>query len=135
VAEIEQASEVGMSHPTAGTLRLSTGLEIDRCNPSFVWSDDSRYLAVPRFFHRLGLFRRQRMIVIDVLEQAALASPETAFYFQPESFTDGRLVATKEPFKTATQVAWRIPAELAKFTTVTLGAAAQDPERSGDPRR
>jgi len=127
VAEIEGAFELGMSNPTCGTLRLSTGLQLDRCNPSFIWSDDSRYLAVPRYFVRLGVFRRQRMVIIDIVDRKALASPETTFYYQPESFSDGLLVVTKEPTRSATRVTWRIPDELARFTTVALVAAAQQP--------
>ena len=118
VAEIETAHEVSMGNPTCGTLRLSTGLEIERCNPSFVWSEDSRYLAVPRFVFRFGLFRRQRMVVIDVLERRALASPETAFYYQPQSFSAGALVATKEPFHSATRAVWHVPEELARFKAI-----------------
>jgi hypothetical protein len=124
VAEVEEAMELGMSNPTSGTLRLSTGLELDRCNPSFIWSDDSRYLAVPRYFVRLGLFRRQRMVVIDTAERKAFASPQTGFYHQPESFSDGLLVVTKEPTRRATRISWRVPEELAKFTAVALQEVA-----------
>jgi hypothetical protein len=115
---MEGAVEVGMSRPTCGTLRISTGVQLGRCNPSFVWSDDSRYLAVPRYVVRYGLFRRQRMVVIDVVGRTAVSSPETARYFQPESFSGGLLVATKEPFGRATRVSWRIPDELERFTAV-----------------
>jgi len=125
LAEIEEAFELGMSNPTCGTLKVSTGLQIDRCNPSFIWSEDSRYLAVPRFFVRLGLFRRQRMIVIDTVERKAVASPETAYYYQPESFSDDLLVAIKEPFHAAKRVSWRIPEELGRFKSVAWTAAAQ----------
>ena len=55
VAEIDAAYEISMGNPTCGTLRLSTGLELERCNPSFIWSDDSRYLAVPRYFNRAAM--------------------------------------------------------------------------------
>lgn len=123
VAEIQEAFELGMSNPTSGTLRLSTGLQLDRCNPSFIWSDDSRYLAVPRYFIRLGIFRRQRMVVIDTVERKALASAEATFYYQPESFSDGLLVVTREPTRSATRVMWRIPEQLADFRAVALGAA------------
>jgi hypothetical protein len=118
VAEIDPAYEVSMSNPTSGTLTLSTGLRLDRCNPSFVWSDDSRYLAVPRYFQRLGLLRRQRLAVIDVVERRVVASPQIACYFQPESFSEGLLVATREPFRSAESVSWRVPEDLADFRLV-----------------
>jgi hypothetical protein len=120
VAEIERAHEVSMSNPTIGTLTLSTGLQLDRCNPSFIWSDDSRYLAVPCYFPWLGLFRRQRMVVLDTRERRALASRERAFYFQPESFAAGVLVATREPFHSPTSVAWHIPDSLATFKSMNV---------------
>ena len=107
-----------MGNPTYGTLRLSTGLKLERCNPSFLWSSDSRYLAVPQFFDRFGIFRRQRLLVIDARDQTVFASPDFTYYFQPESFSDGRLLVTKNPFKSAQQIAWAIPADLAKFSRV-----------------
>ena len=74
VAEIDPAYEVSMSNPTRGTLTLSTGLRLDSCNPSFVWSDDSRYLAVPWYFVRLGIFRRQRIAIVDVSSRRVFVS-------------------------------------------------------------
>jgi hypothetical protein len=121
VAEIEEAHEVSMGNPTCGTLRLSTGLQLDRCNPSFIWSEDSRYLAVPRYFSRFGLLRRQRMVIIDLLERRALVSPERAVYYQPESFTAGILVAVREPFRSATRAVWEIPKSLAAFEAIDAG--------------
>jgi hypothetical protein len=120
VAEIGSTCEVSMGNPTCGTLRISIGLELERCNPSFIWSDDSRYLAVPWYFYRLGLFRRQRIVVIDTRERRALASRETAYYYQPESFAAGRLVVTKQPFRSAKRVTWQIPADLAGFKAINV---------------
>jgi hypothetical protein len=72
----------------------------------------------PSILRSLGLFRRQRIVVIDTVDRKALASPETTFYFQPESFSNGLLVVTKEPTRAATSVTWRIPEDLARFTAV-----------------
>ena len=138
VAEIASAYEVSMGNPTCGTLRLSTGLELERCNPSFVWSDDSRYLAVPQYFYRLGLFPRQRMVVIDTLEQRVVASRETAFYYQPESFLAGLLVATKEPFRSAERIFWHVPEDMRGFKPVSAAwseAAQQRYSAEGAARR
>ena len=85
-AKISRAGEVSMGNPTVGTLQLSNGFALKQCNPSFIWSGDSRYLAVPRYFHRFGLFRRQRLIIIDVVDGCVVESKKTACYFQPESF-------------------------------------------------
>ena len=120
VAIIDPAYEVSMSNPTMGTLRLSSGLELENCNPSFIWSDDSRYLAVPRYFLRFSLFRRQRLAIIDTEKRRVALSPETACYFQPDSFADGILVALREPFGAATPVTWDIPDQFSTFKPIAV---------------
>ena len=109
-----------MGNPTRGTLRLSSGLALDNCNPAFIWSDDSRYLAVPRYFMRFGLFRRQRIAVVDTISRCVAESPETACFFQPESFKDGILTVVKEPHYTASSVRWTIPDDLSGFKTLAV---------------
>lgn len=109
-----------MGNPTTGTLRLSAGVTLERCNPSFIWSDDSRYLAVPQYFDRFGLVRRQRLVVVDTIERSVMASTETAWYFQPESFANGRLVVSKNPFRNARQITWQIPRDLAGFRRIAV---------------
>jgi len=105
-----------MGNPTHGTLKLSDGLELTYCNPSFIWSDDSRYLAVPQF---AGFFRRQRMLVIDVVERIVFASSDRAWYFQPDSFEAGCLIASKEPNrKSPKQIRWDIPKDLRRFREI-----------------
>lgn len=122
VAEIDRTREISMGNPTYGTLQLSAGLQLEFCNPSFLWSTDSRYLAVPQFFARFGAFRRQRLLVIDVQGRSVFASRDFAFYFQPKSFSNGRLVVTKNPFSRPREVTWQIPAELGRrFTPVEVG--------------
>src|SRR5437588_12269071 len=96
VAQIDPATEVSMGNPTSGTLCVSNGLHLARCNPSFVWSDDSRYLAVPQYF---GFFGRQRLLIISFEEKRAFASKEREWYFQPESFSRGQLLVTINPFR------------------------------------
>ena len=117
VAQINPAWEVSMGNPTSGILCVSNGLHIERCNPSFLWSDDSRYLAVPRYFHKLGLFRRQRLLVIDFEKKSVYASHATAWYFQPETFSAGRLVATINPSGSKRPIEFQIPADLTRLFT------------------
>lgn len=119
VADISSAGEVSMGNPTIGILRLSNGFELDRCNPSFIWSDDSRYLAVPRYFNRFGLFRRQRVVVVDVVDGCVLESNKIACYFQPESFSNGQLIVTQEPHSDGGVVKWVIPEDLNQFDSVS----------------
>lgn len=80
-----------MSNPTVGTLRMSNGLEILDCNPAFLWSSDSRYLAVPQWIHRFGLFLRQRLLMVDVDSNSEWASRFTHWLLEPRGFADSRL--------------------------------------------
>jgi len=96
VAQIDPAVEVSMGNPTSGLLCVTSGPHIETCNPSFVWSDDSRYLAVPQYF---GFFGRQRVLILSFEEKRVYASKERAWYFQPESFSGGQLVVTINPFR------------------------------------
>ena len=101
-AEIEHASEVSMGNPTIGTLVLSNGLEVEKCNPGFIWSDDSRFLAVAQFTSNwLGGTGKQKLLVINVLENNAWRSPKLAHYVQPESFKNGSVSVTINPFRKA----------------------------------
>lgn len=95
VAQIDPAYEVSMSNPTSGTLCVTGGPHVERCNPSFVWSDDSHYLTVPQYF---GFFGRQRLLIISFEEKRVFASKERAWYFQPDCFSRGQLLVTINPF-------------------------------------
>ena len=118
-AEIKQTAEVSMGMPGRGVLELSTGITLDWCNPSFVWSDDSRYLAVPQFFARFGLVLRQRLVVIDGTENTLSKSREFAFYFQPESFQSSKLTALQEPFHHSPKtLSWSVPKDFTKFRRI-----------------
>ena len=110
VAQIDPAYEVGMGNPTYGLLCVTGGPHMERCNPSFVWSDDSCYLAVPQFH---GFFWRQRLLIIAFAEKCVFASKERTWHFQPESFSGGQLSVTIEPFRSARAVTFQIPSELA----------------------
>jgi len=80
-----------MSNPTVGTLHVSDGLELARCNPAFIWSDDSRYLVVPQWIRRFGLFLRQRLVIVDVDTKTVFASRFTRWLMQPHTLVEGKL--------------------------------------------
>jgi hypothetical protein len=101
-----------MSAPTLGTLCVSSELHIERCNPSFVWSDDSRFLAVPQYFLKFGLRRRQHVLVIAFDEQCVYASKVSTMYFQPESFVRGHLVVSLNPARSQRTIEFDIPSDL-----------------------
>lgn len=111
VAEVNPAWEIAMGGPRHGILCLSAGLHLPHCSPVFVWSQDSRYLAVPQFIASFWRGRRQQLLVIDVAERWIYRSVETARLFSPESFVDGRLTAIRNPHRRPTETAWQIPAD------------------------
>jgi hypothetical protein len=66
-AVIAEAIEVGMGAPTSGTLVISdnqggrTHVRVESCNPSIVWSSDSRTMAFPQWTPD----RQQRLCVVS----------------------------------------------------------------------
>jgi hypothetical protein len=94
VAEITEAFEHSMGNPTVGTLRTTDGLELPNCNPAYIWSDDSNYLAVPQWYRSFALFLRQRLVVVDVQHRTVYASRFTAWLLLPKRFDCGCLEVT-----------------------------------------
>lgn len=93
VAEIKDAHEVAMGGPTWGTMEISNGMKIEDCNTSFRWSNDSRYLAVPQWTPK----RKQRLIVVDVLNKKTYPFSETYRVLQLETFEDGKIEGIDSP--------------------------------------
>jgi hypothetical protein len=91
VAAIAEAFEHSMGNPTVGTLRISDGFELPNCNPAFIWSDDSKYLAVPQWHRCFGLFLRQRLVIVDIETRTVHGSRFTAWLLKPRTFDCGRL--------------------------------------------
>jgi hypothetical protein len=129
VAQIDPAYEVSMGNPTSGTLCVSNGLHVDRCNPSFVWSDDSKFLAVPQYFNTF-VVRRQRLLVISFEQRCVYASRTSAWYFQPESFTAGCLVASVNPSRGNRRVEFQVPGEFPRAFSRHLRVAWPEMPRS-----
>jgi len=99
-AKIENAVEVSMGNPTTGTMTTSTGLQFDHCNPSFIWSDDSIYIAVPQYsYSRFWGFGKQRLLIINVNNNTTWQSPKLAHYIQPKSFECDEISIVMNPFK------------------------------------
>ena len=91
VAVIKDAYEISMSNPTMGLLELSNDLKIEKCSPTFLWSDDSRYLAVPQWIFGWLRPRRERLIIIDTAERAAYLSRPEFGNVMIDSFSGGVL--------------------------------------------
>ena len=115
------AREISMSNPTIGALHLSGGTIVENCNPSFLWSDDSRYLAIPQYRFVLGVQLRQRILILEPIQRLCFVSPPRGWYLQPESFQNGLLVVIREPAsRTPKEMAWSIPTDLRRFRQKSL---------------
>jgi hypothetical protein len=109
-AQVDPATERGMSNPTSGTLCVTGGPHIEGCSPSFIWSDDSCYLAVPQFHGFLG---RQRILILAFELKRIFASDQRDGYFQPESFSQGQLVVRINPISKSSRLTiFKIPSDL-----------------------
>jgi hypothetical protein len=109
-AQIDPASENGMSNPTSGTLCVTGGPHISDCNPSFIWSDDSCYLAVPQFH---GFFGRQRILIVAFEAKRIYVSNQREWYFQPDSFSKGQLAVRINPASKSTRLTiFKVPSDL-----------------------
>ena len=92
-AAFEYESEVCQGGPTYGRVVLSNGMTYDSCNASFVWSDDSKYLAVPQWTH----YREQQLLVIDAELGTSEILPEVYQVLELHSFKEGAVEGIDSP--------------------------------------
>jgi hypothetical protein len=92
-AEISSAHEIAMGAPMWGKLKISSGLELDRCNPSIVWSDDSKYLAIPAWTSR----RNQNLVIVEVESGTIYRTKEEFRVLELKSFKDGIIEGVDSP--------------------------------------
>lgn len=120
------AAEVSMSNPTIGELQLSNGLRLANCNPAFLWSDDSRFLAVPQWRFLFGLQLRQRIVILEPREGRGYITPPLGWFLQPVQFSDGSLIVAIEPTRAAPkEVRYVLPQALEGLRRFDLKAATQ----------
>ncbi len=73
---------------------------VEKCNPSFIWSDDSIFIAVPQYtFNWFRGAGKQRLLIIDVNENRAWQSQKLAYYIQPETFSNDEVSVTLNPVR------------------------------------
>ncbi len=92
-AVIESASEFGQGSPTIGRLELSNGLTFEKCNPSAVWSDDSKFLAIPQWRR----VQRQRILAVSIERESFGYTPEIFSLLELHSFNGGRIKGIDSP--------------------------------------
>ena len=92
-AVIDPATEIGQGAPTSGTLVLSNGLTFEGCNPSAVWSDDSKFLAVPQWVKIQG----QRILVISIEQRSVGYVSDNFSLLELHSFSAGKIRGIDSP--------------------------------------
>lgn len=92
-ATFEYGGEVCQGGPTYGLVTLSNGMTFDGCNASFIWSMDSKYLAVPQWTH----YREQRLLVINAVQRTFRLLPQIFQVLELHSFTDDLVEGIDSP--------------------------------------
>lgn len=99
-ASIPVAWEIAMGAPTSGTLTVTDArdasafmVEVDACNPSLVWSADSRAVAVPQWTPE----RKQRLCVVSVPSGDVGWLEEEFRVLELRAFEDGRVRGIDSP--------------------------------------
>lgn len=93
-AIFKYVTEVRMGGPTLGNLHLSDGTTFERCSPSMVWSEDSKYLAIPQW--HLGSLQRVMIILINCGK--AVYVPGTYPILELHSFSKGIIEGITTPW-------------------------------------
>jgi hypothetical protein len=99
VAVFDDAMEIAMGGPLRGVLRVRGGVEtkpiiqIENAGSSFVWSSDSKVIAVPRWTDR----RKQRICFVSVPSGEIDELAEIYDVVQLESFDECRLIGADSP--------------------------------------
>ncbi len=94
-AKIHEAWELSMSGPTSGKLFIGDIFRIEKCSPTFVWSNDSRYLAVPQW---CGFLRkREHLLILDLEDKKIYVSRKKYRLLILNSFVDGIISLTESP--------------------------------------
>ena len=103
VAILVEPWEIAMGAPTFGELKVSNGQYAEGCNPSMVWSDDSRFLAVPQWFDRM-----QRLLILDTDAARRSFAPDTYRVLELHSFSQGIVAGVDSPIHQPRELAFDI---------------------------
>lgn len=120
-ATLKVANEIFMSGPTKGLLSVEPLFDIPDCSPSFIWSHDSRYLAVPQW--KYWFRRRERLLIINTHQKAVFASRSVFRLLILDSFRDGIIVGTDSPLRKPRRITLVVDEEVKKFKRIEGGGA------------
>ena len=103
-AVVPQADEVAMSAPNIGELEISNGIRVDRVNPSMVWSDDSRHLAIPVWTKD----RFQQLVIVSMEDRKVRTAPGRYRVLELERFEGGVVYGVDSPIHKPVPLAFDI---------------------------
>ena len=99
-ATVAEACEIGMGAPTSGTLLISDSfhggrvhVRLEACSPSFVWSSDSRALAVPQWTPSL----QQRLTIVSLPSGTVRPVAQEFRVLELRSFERGMVLGVDSP--------------------------------------
>lgn len=112
-ARIDSAFEISMSGPTSGILSIDKAFNIPDCNPAFIWSDNSRYLAVPqwKYFFR----KRERLLIIDIQTKSIFFSPSQFRLLDLQTFSNGVITGVDSILRNPQKIAISISKVMKEF--------------------
>lgn len=99
-----------MGAPTSGNLVVERASDsspiatLHDCNPSIVWSDDSKAVAVPQWTAR----RKQYLILISIPDGRAKRLPDEYHVLELHSFSHGVIRGVDSPIHMPKQIALRV---------------------------
>ncbi len=103
VAILTEPREIAMGSPTSGALEVSNGQRAESCNPSMVWSADSRFLAFPQWFDRM-----QRLVILDTDAARRMFAPDTYRVLALRSFCQGIIEGVDSPIHEPRPIAFDV---------------------------
>jgi len=105
-----------MAGPTKGILIIEGLFQIPDCSPTFVWSNDSQYLAVPQW--KYWFRRRERLLILDANEKSIHASRSIYQLLILNDFDDGILTGIDSSLWKPKQVKVSVCEALAKYKRI-----------------
>ena len=98
IAVYQNGMEVAMGAPTRGELRVTTPigdghLVADDAAASFVWSNDSRFLAFSKWRSNM----KQSLCVLQLADMTVDESPDEFIVLELRGFSDGKIEGVDSP--------------------------------------
>lgn len=122
-ARIDNALEISMSGPTKGILSIDSVLDIPDCNPAFVWSEDSRFLAVPQW--KYSFRKRERLLVVDLQTKAIFVSPSQFRLLDLRTFSSGVITGVDSIIRRPRKIAISLGKVMKEFKKTEFALLSQ----------